>query len=191
MRAFETRIERPHLVTMLFGLLVDTPPAAPSLRLTVGPVPARSARVVVAVALLLLAASAAYASPCADNIASLRRLTREPAFPLYWIETDMTDGKPLHLVLTDGERALQLRFTKSGEGLWAAGVGQVCLGANGLEARFEPGQLIAGPAAGWLLQKALQSSARFTLARTAQGQLQVATFGWQGRFAAAAGDPRP
>lgn len=136
-----------------------------------------------AVAAVLLGANAA-AAECDSDVAGLRRLAGDPAFPLHWTETGMDDGKPLQLVLRDFDGALHLRFDKAGEGLWAEGVGRVCAVAGGLEMRFEPGRLHAGEAAGWLLRQALQAGGRFTFMRDASGGMQVGATGWRGHFIA-------
>lgn len=136
-------------------------------------------------ALLLLAAQAHAATDCARGAAALRRLAGEGAFPLHWVEAGMDDGKPLHLDLELAERdgALHLRFNKTGEGLWAEGAGSVCKAADGLQVRFEPGQLRAGPAAGWLLRQWLRDGGPLAVARPSPATLEVRAPGWRGRFA--------
>ncbi|QJW83823.1 hypothetical protein HK414_06825 [Ramlibacter terrae] len=51
--------------------------------------------------------------------------------------------------------------------------------------RFPPGGLRAGPAAHWLLRRALQAGGRFALLRAPSGELAVRATGWSGRFVAA------
>jgi hypothetical protein len=145
-------------------------------------------RVLAALAVAACAAApmpiaAATPASCAIDIPGLRRLAGDPEFPLRWVETGMDDGKPLRLRIEQREGALFWQFDKAREGPWAAGRGMVCLHGARLQALFAPGELQAGPAAGWLLRGTLQRSARFDLVRSSASEMQVGTIGWRGRFA--------
>lgn len=96
----------------------------------------------------------------------------------------MDDGKPLLLALETHEGKIHLRFTKTGEGLWAEGRGELCAQGHAIEARFAPGDLQAGPAASWMLRRMLGGGARFELTPLPGGRLRVSTRGWRSEFAA-------
>jgi len=125
------------------------------------------------------------AAECVHDVASLRRIAGDPAFPVRWIETGMDDGKPLSLALDDRDGALHLRFDKAREGLWAEGLASICAVGAKLEMRFAPGQMQAGPAASWVVRQVLAAGGRFTFTRTAAGELRVSSTAWTGRFSEA------
>ena len=128
---------------------------------------------------------------CAGDIDGLRRIAQDVAFPLDWIETGMDDGRPLRLTLSQREETLHFQFNKTPAGLWAEGLGEICAVAGALEVQFGPGALHPGPDASWLLRRRLEGGARLRLARLPSGELQVSTFGWHSRFAAASLQRRP
>ena len=119
---------------------------------------------------------------CASNLAQLREMTGNSSGPLAWSETTMKDGRPLVVTLHENGDALELTFTKTGAGLWAAGTGAICRVGTSLVARFGEGQLRTGPAAPWLLRQLLKSGGEFTLSVVEPGQLRIATRGWSGDF---------
>jgi hypothetical protein len=133
--------------------------------------------------LLLLAAPAAWASPCAGTLDELRALIDDPAFPLAWEERSMRDGRPLLVALDERAGHLFISFVKTGEGLWAEGTARMCRSGTGLEATFARGELRVGPAAGWLLRRGLENGAGITLKRVAPHELRITTLGWSGSFA--------
>lgn len=139
------------------------------------------AALVLAIASLTMATQA-MASECASDVAGLRRLAGEPVFSLRWIEVGMDDGRPLSLTIGERDGALHVRFDKSQGGVWAQGTASICAAGAHLELLFKPGQLRPGPGAHWLLQKALGTGGRFTMARTADGELRVSSVVWSGRF---------
>lgn len=136
----------------------------------------------VAAALPLLCACQLSSAACARDVDGLRQLLGDAAFALQWLETGMSDGKPLRLVIAPRDGALHFHFEKSREGLWAEGRGEVCATPGGLAAVFEPGALQPGPAASWLLRRSLPAGGRFELSRPRVGELLVGTLGWRGRF---------
>lgn len=122
---------------------------------------------------------------CAKDIAGLRRLLRDPAFPLRWIETAMKDGKPMVLTVEEQAGALHWRFVKTGDGLWAAGTAALCLEGTRLHARMRPGQMESGPAANWLARQAMLHGATLEIRRPQSEVLTVSATGWRGEFAPA------
>lgn len=120
--------------------------------------------------------------PCASTVTELKELLEDALFPLAWEETSMRDARPLLLALDEREGRLFISFAKSGEGLWAEGDALLCRSAGGLEARFTAGRIRTGPAAGWLLRRALHAGAAITLRRTGLRELRVGTIGWSGHF---------
>ncbi|MBK8070262.1 MAG: hypothetical protein IPK27_22430 [Rhodanobacteraceae bacterium] len=128
--------------------------------------------------------AAAESPKCASTIGELESLMGAPGLPLEWAETTMDDGKPLLMSIVQGNGALMLGFTKTGEGLWAESAGVVCRSGSTFEARFSKEQIRLGPAAGWLLSQALKSGGKFTLTRLGPEQLRISTRGWRGDFSA-------
>jgi hypothetical protein len=137
-----------------------------------------------AAALVALLAPACLAGPCATSLEDLRRIAGDPAFPLRWVETTMTDGKPMVVSILEQDGSLFLRFRKTGEGLWAEGAALVCAVDRDLQARISRSRLQIGPAAHWIFRLSAPEGARFTLTRQASGLMRVATPGWSGSFAA-------
>jgi hypothetical protein len=128
---------------------------------------------------LALQPVAAQPRDCVSSVEGLAHLAGEP-FPLRWEETSMTDGKPLVVSIREKDGSLFMEILKTREGLWAEGSAVICPGPGRLEARISRVRL--GPAAHWLLRQSLGQGATFTLSRLAQGQLRIATPGWQGAF---------
>jgi len=137
--------------------------------------------VVLLAALAPLAAAAQ--NDCASNVAQLRALAGDAAFPLQWHETTMNDGKPLVVSISEKNGALVLQFVKTGEGLWAESAGAVCRAGADLEASFTADQVRLGPAANWVLRASLGAGGKFRLTRLGPGELRIATTGWSGSFA--------
>ena len=136
-------------------------------------------------ALFLALSTPCRAAPeCAGDIGTLREILGDPAFPLVWRETTMSDGKPLILSIRERDGALLLTFVKSREGLWAEGTGMICERDSRLEARFAPGKMVVGPAAHWAMRLALRGAPSFTLVRTGATSMSIATRGWSGVFSA-------
>jgi hypothetical protein len=135
--------------------------------------------------LFAVAAAPCHARPCAQNVAELRDLLDDAQFSLQWRETTMSDGKPLLVSIGEQEGGLFMRFTKTGEGLWAEGHALVCRAGGEVEARIAKGRIRLGPAAHWLLRQSMEQGARFVLARQPGGQLRIATPGWSGAFSPA------
>lgn len=123
------------------------------------------------------------APPCAQTVAELRALVGDPAFPLEWRETTMTDGKPLALSIAERDGALFISFVKSQEGLWAEGMGAICASGSNLEARFLPGMLAVGSSAHWAMRYSLTHGTPFSFLRLGASRMKVATIGWSGTFA--------
>jgi hypothetical protein len=119
---------------------------------------------------------------CATSVAQLRALLADPAFPLQWEETGMSDARPLLVTLEDRQAGLFISFVKTGEGLLAEGPAQVCPRADRLEARLRPEGLQLGAAASPMLKVALRSGVGVGLQRTAPGRLRIGTLGWSGDF---------
>ena len=133
----------------------------------------------------LLLSNTATASPnCATTLSELKTMMGEQAFPLKWEETSMDDGKPLLVNITESKGMLNMRFTKTGEGLWAESGGVLCKTETGLETRFSGDQIHVGPAANWVLRYALKKGGKFTLTQVGTDQLHIATSGWRGTFSA-------
>lgn len=120
---------------------------------------------------------------CASSIEELRSVAGDPAFALRWIETTMSDGKPLVVSLFEQDGSLFMRFRKTGEGLWAEGATRICLFDRELQARIGRSRLRIGPAAHWIFRLSARDGATFRLVRLPSGLLQVATPGWSGVFA--------
>ena len=133
----------------------------------------------------LATAGQALAAPhCAANIEELRALVSDPAFPLKWRETTMDDGKPLVFSLQERRGVLFLEFVKTGEGLWAEGVGVVCRDGSEIVARIAREQLRLGPAANGVTRYLLSNGGEFRLTKTEPGRLRIETAGWAGTFSA-------
>lgn len=120
---------------------------------------------------------------CAATIGELRNLIGDSAFALHWVETTMTDGKPLHVAISERDGSLFLEFRKAQEGLWAQGSAAICIANDGFEARIPGNRIQLGPAAPWLLGQFMGRGATFTLSQPATGQLHISTRGWSGAFA--------
>lgn len=140
------------------------------------------------VALSLLAAITAVSArgeerpPCATTIPELRALVGDPAFPLHWQETSMSDGKPMLVSIIERNGALFLEFFKSSESLWAEGSGVICLRGVHLETHLAADKLRMGPSANMLARLALSNGGTFTLKRLAARELHIDTTGWSGHF---------
>lgn len=133
--------------------------------------------------LLLSLNSEAHASrDCAETVVELETMLGAQAFPLSWAETTMDDGKPLVMSIAESNGSLFLKFTKTGEGLWAESRGIICKTGPDIEARFSGDQIRLGPAANWLLRHALKNGGKFTLTKFGSDQLRVATSHWSGMF---------
>jgi len=133
--------------------------------------------------LLLSDSSEARESPtCAASINELRLVVGDETFPLKWVETTMTDQKPLVVSILERNGTLLLEFIKTREGLWAESAGVICSKDADLEIRFTAEQIRMGPAANWLLRRALGHGGKFTLTKFGAGQLRIATGGWSGNF---------
>lgn len=127
--------------------------------------------------------SEAHESPsCAATINELRVVVGDQIFPLKWVETTMTDQKPLVVSILERHGALLLEFIKTSEGLWAESSGVICSQGADLEIRFSAEQMRVGPAANWFLRRALGHGGKFTLTKFGSGQLRIATGGWSGIF---------
>ncbi|ROZ76999.1 hypothetical protein [Ramlibacter sp. WS9] len=132
--------------------------------------------------LCLCRPAAADPQNCTRTLEGLAILAGDSPFPLRWEETSMTDGKPLVVSITEKDGALFLAFNKTHEGLWAEGPAVVCRMGAALEARI--GRIRIGPAAHWILRQSMAGGSTFALSRRSAGQLQIATPGWKGDFAA-------
>jgi hypothetical protein len=119
---------------------------------------------------------------CAATINELRVVVGDQRFPLKWVETTMTDQKPLVVSILERNSTLSLEFVKTSEGLWAESTGVVCSQGADLQIRFTAGQIRVGPAANWFLRSALGQGGKFTLTKFDSGQLRIATSGWSGIF---------
>lgn len=132
--------------------------------------------------LVSLSGQAHGSQACVATLGELRTLLGDPAFPLKWEETTMTDGKPLLVSIHENKGALFLEFMKTREGLWAESAGVICKTGEDLEFQFTGDQIRLGPAANWMLRHALGSGGKFTLTQLGSGQLRIATSGWNGTF---------
>lgn len=133
---------------------------------------------------LALAGHAGAAPHCAANIEGLRALIADPVFPLQWRETSMDDGKPLVFTLQERRGVLFLEFVKTGEGLWAEGVGIVCRDGTEVVARIAREQMRLGPAAHGAARYLFSNGGEFTLTKQEAGRLRIETHGWSGTFVA-------
>lgn len=129
-----------------------------------------------------LAAAGVVHAACAGNVAQLRAMLDDPAFPLQWEETGMSDARPLLVTIDDRGNGLFISFVKTREGLLAEGPAEVCSRAGRLEARFHADGLRLGPAASFMLRTALRSGVGVGLERNAPGRLRIGTIGWRGDF---------
>jgi len=123
---------------------------------------------------------------CAQSVVALRSIAGENGFPLAWEETEMADGKPLRVAISERRGELFMEFVKAGEGLWAQSSGRICKAGSHLEARFGADQIRLGPAANWVLRAALGRGGQFTLILLGPERLRIETTGWSGLFSAAA-----
>lgn len=133
---------------------------------------------------LPLTSQAQMPEKCVSKMVDLKTLLNDPAFSMTWEETTMDDGKPLLVAITEKNGALSVAFTKTSKGLWAEIVGEICHTDQALEIRFTGEQIHFGPAASWVLRYALGNGGKFTLTKINAKQMQVATTGWSGTFAA-------
>jgi len=140
-------------------------------------------RATLVAALTLFPAATFAATPCAETIGDLRALLSEPAFPLKWHETTMSDGKPLLLSIFERDGALVVSFEKTEEGLWAEGASVVCRSGNDYEIRFVNGSVRFGQAASLMLQYSMLNGGGVTFTRKAPERMLVAMSGWSGEFA--------
>ena len=120
---------------------------------------------------------------CATTLAQLKDLFDDQSFSLKWEETTMDDGKPLVVSILEKNGALSVKFIKTTKGLWAEISGVICKTNKDIEILFTAEQIHFGPAASWVLRYALGNGGKFTLAKTGDNQLQVASSGWSGIFA--------
>ena len=134
--------------------------------------------------LLTFAGPCAAAPPCVESIRELRTLLHDPAFPLQWRETTMDDRKPLVMSILERDGLLFLSIVKTQEGLWAEGVGTICVKGSELEARFAPERMSIGAAAHWAMRFSLANGADFTLTRIGTARMKIATPGWSAMFSA-------
>lgn len=123
---------------------------------------------------------------CARDLAGLRLLMEDAAFPLQWVETGMDDGRPLAMAVEEREGLLHLRFVKAHEGLWAEGAVSVCAADRVLHMRFHDDRIAFGTAAPWLVRYSLAQGVEFTVRRVGASALRVAIPGWSGTFTAGA-----
>lgn len=119
---------------------------------------------------------------CAATINELRVVVGDQLFPLKWVETSMTDDKPLVVSILESNGTLLLQFIKTGEGLWAESSGVICSEGATLQISFTAEQIRIGPSAHWFLRRALGQGGKFTLTKFESGQLRIATSGWSGMF---------
>lgn len=137
--------------------------------------------------LLLSVNSEARESPtCAATINQLRGVVGDQSFPMNWVETTMTDQKPLMVSILERNGTLFLEFIKTSEGLWAESSGVICGNGSGIEIRFTAEQIRVGPAANWLLRGLLGNGGKFTMTKLGSRQLRIATSGWSGIFSPSA-----
>lgn len=129
-----------------------------------------------------VAATGSAHATCASSVAELRAMVEDPAFPLDWEETGMSDARPLLVAIDQRGTDLFISFVKTGEGLLAEGPAQVCRNANRLEARFRREGLRLGEAASLMLKTALRSGVAVHLQRSAPDRLRIGTIGWSGDF---------
>ena len=139
------------------------------------------------VALILVAVPTWVSARCADNVAQLRSLLTDPAFPLTWEETGMSDGRPLIVTIDDRSGSLFISFAKAGTGLMAEGPARICQEEQRLNARFALEGLQLGPAAHWLLRTGLRAGSAVSLHRRAAAQLRIGAAGWSGDFVPGSG----
>src|ERR1035437_1897866 len=78
---------------------------------------------------------------CAATINELRVVVGDQRFPLKWVETTMTDKKPLVVSILEQNGTLLLEFIKTSEGLWAESRGVICGKGVDLEIRFTAEQI--------------------------------------------------
>lgn len=119
---------------------------------------------------------------CAASINELRLIVGDQTFPLKWVETTMTDQKPLVVSIHEKNGTLILEFIKTSEGLWAESSGVICSKDADLEIRFTAEQIRMGPAANWLLRSLLGNGGKFTMTKLGPEQFRLATNGWHGIF---------
>ena len=137
--------------------------------------------------LLLSDSSEARESPtCAASINELRLVVGDETFPLKWVETTMTDQKPLVVSILERNGTLLLEFIKTSEGLWVESAGVICSKDADLEIRFTAEQIRMGPAANWLLRSLLGNDGKFTMTKLGHGQFRLTTNGWSGIFSPSA-----
>lgn len=139
------------------------------------------------IACFALAVPCGAAAACAGDLASLRVLWGDVAFPLHWVETGMSDGRPLAMAIEEREGALRLRFVKAEEGLWLEGPVSICAADRALRMRFTKERVTFGEAAPWLLRHAFGRNVELTIHRVHGAALKVSLPGWSGTFEALAG----
>lgn len=131
---------------------------------------------------LLLSLSSFAAKECAKNFSSFKLMTKDPEFPMNWIETTANDGKPLKVDISERNEVLHLEFNKTKEGLWASGTADICLVDGVLKASISKDQIKLGEAAPWVLRMSMKGGADFKLEKIKPGVLKISTFGWSGEF---------
>lgn len=119
---------------------------------------------------------------CVSTLDDLKALLADETFSLKWEETTMDDAKPLLVTISEKNRVLSVEFVKTGKGLWADIVGEICKTDQDLEIRFTGEQIRFGSAASWVLRYVLSNGGKFTLTRIDAHQMKVATTGWSGIF---------
>jgi len=141
-------------------------------------------RILVVIAMLMTPhlSPALESRTCAKNIHEMNQLWGDPAFPLRWRETSMSDGKPLVLSIEEKKGKLHIQFVKEKEGLWAESTGYICQVGQTLEIEFTGDEIRLGPAANWVLKLAMNNGGKFSLKKMGSAEMSIKTSGWQGLF---------
>jgi len=135
--------------------------------------------------LLTFSSTAIAAENCANDLAAAQKMLGERHAATTWIETTANDCKPLFIQLSTKNNTLDLVFYKNREGFWAQGPARICPEEEQpkLTAKISQQAISVGKAAPALVRWGLKGGADFTLTPKANGELDIATFGWQGTFA--------
>lgn len=125
------------------------------------------------------------AENCVSDLVAAQKMLGEHHTATTWIETTANDCKPLFIQLSTKGNTLDLVFYKNREGFWAQGPMRICPEEEKpkLSAKISQQEITVGEAAPTLVRWGLSGGADFTLTPTANGELDITTYGWAGTFA--------
>ena len=116
---------------------------------------------------------------CADDFSNLKEVVGESKCPpLSWVENRASDGKPMHLVLTDNP--LQLRITK-GDKEWMHSKVEICKDGRELTIKFTEQPTIVNRDVLPLANGALKKNARLPV-EISLTELNMSASFWTGHF---------